>query len=322
VRPAAFAAGFLAGVAGTLGAALGVDRLRRYNLREVGAAEGRHPAAGEYVTVDGVRLHMVQHGSGRPVLLLHGAAGTLHDFDAVVRPLGERGFRAIALDRPGHGFSQAIPHSASSAHAQARLLRSLVRQLGLDRPIVVGYSWSGALALACAELWPDEMGAAVLVGGTTHQGEPPRNLLYWLLRTPVADEALLGLGLVPIGRPYIAIPLARAFHPQPLDMTYLRRARDVWVRPTAVRAMMEDFSTLAETLRRLRPLYPRLRVPTVVLTGDRDRLVQHRRNSLRFAAQAPAAELVVLPGVGHAIPQTRPDALIQAVERAATLSAS
>ncbi|HEX6590190.1 MAG TPA: alpha/beta hydrolase [Longimicrobiales bacterium] len=304
--------GFLAGAAGI---AAGAGALARWNRAAIADAERRYPPAGEFLTADGVRLHYVARGAGVPVVLLHGAAGTLHDFDYVVEQLA-RDFRVVVFDRPGHGYSDALPAARDTADVQSRILYDALAQLGVERPVLVGYSWGAALALRYAFDHADETGALVLLGGTTHVGTAPRNLLYWILRTPGAADALLSLGLVPIGRPYIGVPLAKVFAPDSAPRDYLERARAMWVRPAPVRAMTRDFHGLADALRDLRPRYPELRVPAVVVAGDRDRLVDHERNSLAFAREAPDTEMILVPGAGHGLPQVRPDAVIEAIRRA------
>ena len=119
----------------------------------------------------------------------------------------------MRLRPPGHGWSDPAAEGQHGAEAQARLFHDLTLRLGLQRPILVGYSWGAALALQYAFDYPEESGPLVLIGGTTHIGTAPRNPLYWILRTPYASEALISLGLVPIGRPYMAIPLRKVFAP-------------------------------------------------------------------------------------------------------------
>lgn len=289
--------------------------LFRYNRSTVAASYRDWPAPGEFMDTDGRRLHYVCRGEGAPVVCFHGAAGTLHDFDWVLPRLSEE-FRVCAFDRPGHGWSEPLPRSLRRPDVQVHLFKEAVDRLGLERPVLVGYSWGGALALQYALEYPESTGAVVVIGGTTHIGTAPRNPLYWILRTPGASHALLTFGLVPIGKPYVGVPLRNAFRPDPIPREYLDRARATWVRPNAVRAMTDDFHELDGMLRLIRHRYPELAVPVVILTGDHDRLVDADRNSMVLAREAPDAELIVVPGAGHALPQIRVDAVVDGVRRA------
>ena len=106
-----------------------------------------HPPAGQFIEVDGTRVHYVDEGEGPPVVLIHGASGNVNDwtFDMVGR-LSDR-YRVIAFDRPGLGYTDMIGRGAPVAD-QARLLADAAAALGADAPIVVGHSYGGSVALA------------------------------------------------------------------------------------------------------------------------------------------------------------------------------
>src|SRR2546423_5348882 len=135
-------------------------------------ADGRQPHTGQFVTVEGVRLHYVSAGAGVPVVLLHGNAGFAHDYAALMRALPAHGFHAIAFDRPGHGFSARPNGKTATVAVQARLLRGALQELGVARPIIVGHSWSGALALAYALDYEPEVAALVLLAPAVYPGPP------------------------------------------------------------------------------------------------------------------------------------------------------
>src|ERR1043165_8484582 len=117
---------------------------------------------GEFVEGEGLRLHYLSRGEGRPVLLLHGISGFAHDFVPVLEVLDEKKFRAFAFDRPGHGYSER-PANDGAMSSQARLIRGALSSLGVRRPLVVGHSWGAALALSYALQYPGEVAALVLL---------------------------------------------------------------------------------------------------------------------------------------------------------------
>ena len=92
-------------VLGTAAAALGAAAL--YNSYHTRQIERRHPPAGRFVEVDGVRLHYLEQGTGTPVVLLHGNVVTAEDWilSGVLDQVAARGHRVIAFDRPGYGYS-------------------------------------------------------------------------------------------------------------------------------------------------------------------------------------------------------------------------
>ena len=137
--------------AGTLSTVLETKRVR-----------GAHPPAGQFISVDGTRLHYVEQGSGRPVLLLHGNAGFVQDWFAVVPRLAAH-YRVVAFDRPGHGSSSRVSARHVTPDAQARLIHAAVKRLNIQCPIVVGFSWGGGLSLIYALQYPAETCGLVLI---------------------------------------------------------------------------------------------------------------------------------------------------------------
>ena len=147
-------------------AAATIAAMTVYNVYRARKAEREHPPAGQFVTVDGVRLHYIERGEGPPVVLLHGNVVTAEDFDASgVFDLVARRHRVIAFDRPGFGYSDRPRGSAWSAGTQAELIRDAFAVLGINRPIVLGHSWGAAVALALGLNHPDAVKALVLLSG-------------------------------------------------------------------------------------------------------------------------------------------------------------
>src|SRR5205085_11723221 len=106
------------------------------------ATDPRYPPLGSFLVVDGTRLHYVDSSPGREdlpaVVMVHGNPGTVHSFvPGVFASLGDS-FRCIAVDRPGHGYSDRLPHEGGSPSAQTRVIRDAVHQLGVSRPLLGG----------------------------------------------------------------------------------------------------------------------------------------------------------------------------------------
>jgi pimeloyl-ACP methyl ester carboxylesterase len=131
--------------------------------RREAAAERAFPPEGQFVEVSGGRrVHAVVRGHGPDLVLLHGASGNTRDFTfSFVDRVSDR-YRVIVFDRPGHGYTdRADPASyADSPAAQAAMLHEAAMALGAPRPIVLGHSYGGAVAMA----WGLDHGPAVRAG--------------------------------------------------------------------------------------------------------------------------------------------------------------
>ena len=131
--------------------------------------------------MDGQRVHALVQGEGPDLVLIHGSSGNLRDFTYdMVGPLSER-YRVIAFDRPGLGYSDPISPEGASLSEQAAVLVAAARQLGAERPIVLGQSLGGAVALAWAVEHPDSLSALVTVSGVAYPWDTGLGLYYTCL---------------------------------------------------------------------------------------------------------------------------------------------
>ncbi len=158
-------------------------------------------------------MHYVRAGAGPPVIYVHGAKGSVYDFTlSVGERLAER-YTALAMDRPGSGFSARPAKGENTPQAQAAVLRAAAAELGLRRPILIGHSLGAAVTLAWALAAPAEVAAVVTLGGYVLPlgGGPP--WVVTLLRHPVALRGVGVLGRSRLGRPLVRSAVERAFSP-------------------------------------------------------------------------------------------------------------
>ena len=273
---------------------------------------------GEFVEVEGVRLHYLSRGEGRPVVLLHGNSGFAHDFAAVLEALDPSEFRAFAFDRPGHGYSERPPHDGAMS-SQARLLRGALSTLGVRSPVVVGHSWGGALALAYALQFPEETAALVLLAPAVYREEDVYAAQRLLVEIPVLSDLFIRASDTFI-RAEIKRNLERAFSPDALPLEYLHAAESFWSRPSQVRAFMQDEYGYNPAVEALAQRYDKVRVPTLIVTVDADELVKPERHAYPLHRSMEHSGLSVIPAAGHMLPHTRPEAVVNAI-RTATLKA-
>jgi pimeloyl-ACP methyl ester carboxylesterase len=273
---------------------------------------------GEFVEVEGVRLHYLSRGAGRPVVLLHGNSGFAHDFASVLESVDGREFRALAFDRPGHGFSER-PAQDGAMSSQARLIRGALDALGVRRPLLVGHSWGAALALTYALQYPDDAAALVLLAPAVYAEDVMYEAQRILVEIPVLSELFIRASETFI-RTEIKRNLERAFSPDELPLDYLRAAESLWTRPSHVRAFMQDEYGYNPAVELLAPRYSKVGVPTLIVTGDADGLVNPERHAYPLHGEIGHSELVILQAAGHMLPHTRPEAVVKALRSAAQAS--
>lgn len=302
-------------LAGASLAAAALGALALVNHVAARRAERRNPPAGRFITVQGVRLHVMDRGEGPPVLLIHGNVMTGTDWDiAGVAPALLPHHRVIIIDRPGFGHSERPRGRLWTAAQQAELLHAALRQLGAERPVVVGHSWGAIVALAMAARPGADLAGLVLVSG----------YYVWTLRPDVllvVPPALPGLGdllrytVSPmLGR--LLMPLLNRAIFAPATVT--RRFRqgfsaEMALRPSQIRATSQDGALMIPGAVGLRGRYAGLALPVAILAGEGDRVV-FARSARRLHAMVPGSTLRILPGLGHMLHHSAPEAVVSAIE--------
>jgi pimeloyl-ACP methyl ester carboxylesterase len=122
------------------------------------------PGTGQYAQVNGINLYFETHGSGQPLILLHGGLGSGEMFGPILPALTGR-HQVIAPDLQGHGRTADIDRPID-IRFMADDIAALIDHLGLDRPDVVGYSLGGGVALQTAVTYPAQVGR--LVAASAH----------------------------------------------------------------------------------------------------------------------------------------------------------
>ena len=266
-----------------------------------------------FVTVNDVRLHYLEAGRGPTVVMIHGNAGSVEDFDFAAMQLLSGSFRVIAIDRPGHGRSDR-PSKKATVEVQTELLHAALANLAVSRPLLVGHSWGAALALAYALKYPSDVSGLVLLAPAAYPDGSANNLVETIATTPVIGDLSLGFGKAIFGRGMLKRALATAFYPERVPNRYLKLASSLWLSHKHLKAYMEDEASLNRSLSELSKRYGEIRVPVVIVTGDSDRIVSSTENAYALHTTIPQSQLIEIKNTGHEIPLTHPESIVTALE--------
>lgn len=276
-----------------------------------------HPPEGQILQIGSQRVHVLVAGSGPDLVLIHGASGSLRDFsfDLIDRLLPH--YRVIAMDRPGLGHSDPLPDGEASLAAQVDVLKAAADRLGATRPILVGQSFGGTVALS----WALDHPAAALVTIASPSLPWPGTLDPWYRANehpyPRAVLTRLAAAWVPEG--YVTSAITAVFAPQEVPSGYLSHlGTDLTLRQTALAANVAQINTLRPQVVAFEPRLPTLTLPIEMVHGDADTIVPLSIHSGPLSRRLPNAHLTVLAGVGHMPHHTNPEAVLAAIDRAAT----
>jgi len=284
------------------------------------AAERRAPPVGLFAEIEGHRLHYLDIGNREapPVLLIHGASVNMRDMQIALGDALAPSHRVIIVDRPGRGYS-ARPEDGWRLAVQARLLRGLLDHLGVVRPVVVGQSFGGAVALAYAIEFPEATGGLVLLAPVSHEWP---GAVAWYNRVsgwPAIGPALRRL-VIPFYAPLAARPgVEKSFLPNKAPENYYENSGlSLLFRPSDFKANAADLRGLKAEVTAMSPRYRDITAPTYLLTGADDRTVSPKIHSNALSEAIPGIVFALLDDTGHAIHHARRDAVLRAISEAAT----
>lgn len=300
-----------------LGTVAALGALALVERRRARAAERVNPPIGRFMEVDGVRLHYLDRGRGMPIVLLHGNGSMLQDFTScgLVDGLAAHG-RVIVFDRPGFGYSSRPRGRLWTASAQARLISDALRRLGVDSGVMVGHSWGTLVALALAAERPDTVRSLVLMSGYYFPSARADVPAATPLALPGLGDALRWTVIPPVARLMMPKVHDKLFGPAPVPPHFRDFPMDLALRPGHLRAASEDTALMMPSAAKLSGGYRTVRVPTVILAGTDDRLVDTHAQSVRLHRVLPDSRLELVPGAGHMVHQIAPGRAFAAIGEA------
>jgi pimeloyl-ACP methyl ester carboxylesterase len=280
--------------------------------------EAALPPRGSFIEVAGARIHYLDKGSGPAIVILHGLGGQMGNFTyALLERLTDE-FRVILMDRPGSGYSTRARGATGRLSEQAATVAEFIRKLALERPLLVGHSLGGAVALSVALDHPEVVKGLALIAPVTHLPEkvpgPFRALdiksktLRWLVAWTVATPLGIRRGKAILGA---------IFSPEAAPADFPTRAGGLLgLRPRSFYNTSSDMRAVNLDLRAMVERYSSLRVPVRILFGTSDRVLSHHVNGEAMKAKSSMASLELVAG-GHMLPITAADLTAKFIKAAA-----
>jgi pimeloyl-ACP methyl ester carboxylesterase len=261
-----------------------------------------------FLTFRGRKIYVEEHGSGPPLLLLHGFAASSYSFHKLVPQLAGH-FRVVAVDYYGFGYTER-PKTTDEfgIDAQLELIRHVMKAKRMGPATVLGQSYGGTLALLLAASDPGMVERLVLISAVSEFGDPPG----WV-RSP-----LLRWAGYPATRLLLSSPKRfrevqrRAYHREEVltpEVAEAYRAR------LLIEGLKETY--FAFTAGMASGDGPALnlagaKLPVLVMAGRHDRIVP-LDSAQRLVAALPDARFLVLEESGHSAPEEEPATVAKAI---------
>ncbi|AOI89196.1 alpha/beta fold hydrolase [Burkholderia pseudomultivorans] len=267
------------------------------------------PPEGRFVDVGGDRIHYVEYGDGPPLVFVHGLAGQLRNFAYLPLARLAQRHRVILLDRPGAGRSIRGASSQANVFAQARTVAAFIDALRLDRPVLVGHSLGGAIALAVGLNHPERVSRLALIAPLSHpQSEPPAPFRPLMLPSPLVRRFVSWTFAIPLTILTGRKAVRQVFAPEEVPRDFpVKGGGLLGLRPDSFYATATDLLSAPTDLPAMEQRYAELALPVDVLYGRADPILNWREHGESLAQKSARVRLKVVEG-GHMLPVTIPDA--------------
>ncbi len=281
-------------------AANGVDRSRSLERRR---ARG-YGAVPEQQLANGVTLHLVDEGEGRPVVFIHGVAMSSRFFDRQIAHVSAKA-RMVAPDLRGHGRSEKVLHG-HTVENYAVDLAELFAARGIERPVLVGWSMGAMVAWEYLRAFGQSD-----VAGLVIVDQPPSDWAwdgyeFGAITPEVLAELVAGLQMAPAA---VAEELAHLMQHEPDAETTSWMVEEITSCPPAIASTI----LVNQTVRDYRPLLSEISVPTAVFFGGDDKMTSPRAGEW-IASAIPGATLTVFERSSHVPFHEEPDAFNGALD--------
>ncbi|MEO8541662.1 MAG: alpha/beta hydrolase [bacterium] len=237
-------------------------------------------SSGRHIEVNGASLYVEEHGEGDALVLVHGGTVSSESWATLVPLLAKR-FRVIVFDTRGHGRS-TNPSGELTYERIADDTAALIAALGLEKPVVGGWSDGGQVALEL-EIRHPGVARALVAGGVMHNFQEPEFIgfvkgFFCLDDAGVADVENMERQHGDF------VGFVRSMHRQSETQwqSVVQQTADMW----------RAYPTMTPEI------LAKVGAPTLVISGDRDGIVP-LDHTIDFYNWLPNAELAILPGLDH-----------------------
>jgi len=270
-----------------------------------------NPEYSWFTRVNGVRIHYQEAGDEKapPIILIHGFISSNLIWSHVLEPLAQKGFRAIAPDLPGYGYSEKPRDAEYTINEQARSVIGLMDRLGIRKAAIAGASYGGAIAATMALDYPERVEKLILVGAVTNDEAKKKFLLRVSVLPLIGDIATpLFLGSRWILRKRMEEMYRRM--QRPINEKMVASRHHLLETANAHRAMIRTARRWSAN--RIGREASLIRQPTMLVWGDQDDHIP-LDDAFRLRDAMPNAKLIVFRNCGHLPPAECPEKFVEAV---------
>jgi pimeloyl-ACP methyl ester carboxylesterase len=277
-----------------------------------------NPPLGQFLEINGIRLHYVERGAGEPLVLLHGNGSMIQDFESSgLVDLAAKNHRVIVFDRPGFGHSDRPRDVIWTPVAQAELINKALQRLGVEQALVLGHSWGASVAVALALSHPELVRGLVLASGYYYATARGDVVALSVPAVPLAGDVISHTISPVVSRVMWPLLMAKIFGPQSVPKKFDGFPKEMAVRPSQIRASAAESALMVPDAFKFQDQYQNLKMPVSIIAGEKDRLIDIDEQSSRLHSDVAQSTFHRVPGAGHMVHQTATAAVMAAINEVA-----
>jgi len=259
-----------------------------------------------FIQVNGRQIHYEKFGAGKPIVLVHGFAGSTYTWRHVI-PLLSGTFTVYALDLPGFGLSDKSPDASYDLQSQAAAVVDFINTLNLQGVALAGHSMGGVITGIAANLAPQKIEKAILIDAGFYHGGPPK--FFKKLFFPF--DVIMARSFYSRGarsRSLASSYYNKSLITDDLVENYLKPARTPHAADVLVKMMRTSSGDTYEGIS------ASIAVPTLLIWARLDG-VNPVSDAERLHKEIKNSQLVIIDQSGHMVQEEQPQRVAEAIQQ-------
>ncbi len=286
-----------------------------YTQLEVKKIEDKYPPSGYFKNIDGLKIHYTDIGSGQPVVLLHSQPANERQFELLKNTL-KQSYRVISIDRPGMGYSEGPKiNSSERIFVQAKIISKLLKEITDEKPVIVGHSYGGALALNLALNDEENIKKLILVNTASHPWKSDNIWLpFKIITNPIIGKTFSNTYAMIYGKSVIDRSADDNFpNNNPTPGFIDKVGAELTLRPKTLESYALDAINLRSSLMKQHENYKNLKLPVTIIAGIGDRVTPNEIHSFQLHKVIKHSKLIKVKDVEHSIPELNPKVILEEI---------
>lgn len=281
----------------------------------------KYPPIGEFYMVDGIKIHAKfiktnSPNTNPPVVFIHGASGNLRDQVTPIKTTSDIDADLLFIDRPGHGWSERGSDENKYPDKQAAIIAKLMDQLAIDKAVMVGHSFGGAVLASFAVNHPRKVHSLLFLAPVAYPWPGGVRWYYTLTSLPIIGWLFANTLAIIAGLRRIESGSKCVFWPNKMPKSYVTdTGPELVLRPKTFRDNAKDIVSLFNYLCKTWPKYKQINAPTVIISGNRDTVVFPYIHSDGLHQHIKGSILYDLENLGHKPDHIATDLTIAAIKK-------